>query len=668
MKLSYAVFSGLAFAACLSNGNVPTGAFKPSAATAKVGQVIQLDGTTSVDKNKNGLTYDWRFVSVPAGSSPGFSDPHSPAPLFAPDVEGAFVIGLVVTDGAASNSISQTVTAAGSCFKIPATATVPQGEKATLVTVDSSCSAAQATFQWQILNAPAGSTATVTGNTLDPNFIPDQPPAYTLGYAVKYGYGGFQTTQPIAVTVTSCAPTLTATISTLSAGSGDIGPLLTVVPACSRQIRSVDWTFSSNSPGFEGDTLPELISNGFLSVVILPPSAPGNVLAGATVVDDHGLNSALTMTVPYIDNPAPDGENVQFAMNGSTPAVAYVDFDEQAVAYAELQSDGTWLRQFVSPLGKVAPAAPTAISLAYQGSTPCIAYVSGEAVPLLYLVCRESSGSWPGAGLITYSGVVTGAKPTPGSLTLLAGATKLHLLYSDATGTPTGGLEYLAACTACDTQTCSVATTCSAAVTIADCSVTACSSVGKMVLAGNGAPRIVFISAAAPASNQLLLSTCPTPESESCSPSTAGVPITTTGDAGASTGTDFTLAVSAADTGIVTHIAYHDSGNYARYRTCTGANNCALTAAADFVNNGRTASDLNLSLDATGSPTLLYINDDDVLEQATRASGPPWTISTLPTFEDASSSLQMVPATAGGWQGVANESGTWKYFAINPFP
>ena len=64
-----------------------------------VGDVVYLDGTKSSDANGDLLTYDWSFVSRPAGSWTKLSDPSAMRTNFITDMAGNYVVSLVVYDG-----------------------------------------------------------------------------------------------------------------------------------------------------------------------------------------------------------------------------------------------------------------------------------------------------------------------------------------------------------------------------------------------------------------------------------------------------------------------------------------------------------------------------------------------------------------------------------------
>ncbi|HEV8395116.1 MAG TPA: PKD domain-containing protein [Vicinamibacterales bacterium] len=84
------------------------------------GSVATLSGAGSNDPDGDVLTYQWAFTSVPAGSAATLASASSMAPNFGPDVVGAYVVSLTVTDpSGASSTDSVTVNAF-----TPATVTV----------------------------------------------------------------------------------------------------------------------------------------------------------------------------------------------------------------------------------------------------------------------------------------------------------------------------------------------------------------------------------------------------------------------------------------------------------------------------------------------------------------------------------------------------------------
>ena len=86
-----------------------------AAQTVGVGDTVQLDGSGSSDVDGDTLTYAWSITSKPATSSAALSNSTIVNPTFVADVEGTYVMELVVNDGtvnSAPDSVTITATAA----------------------------------------------------------------------------------------------------------------------------------------------------------------------------------------------------------------------------------------------------------------------------------------------------------------------------------------------------------------------------------------------------------------------------------------------------------------------------------------------------------------------------------------------------------------------------
>jgi hypothetical protein len=80
--------------------------------TVNIGTTVTLDGSGSANPSGAGaLTYSWMFSSRPPGTNSVLTFDTSVTPSFVADVAGAYVIALTVSNGAADNTASVTVTA-----------------------------------------------------------------------------------------------------------------------------------------------------------------------------------------------------------------------------------------------------------------------------------------------------------------------------------------------------------------------------------------------------------------------------------------------------------------------------------------------------------------------------------------------------------------------------
>jgi hypothetical protein len=92
--------------------NLPPTADAGADQTVNVGDVVQLDGSSSSDPDGDPLSYSWSFISRPTGSAAVLSDPDIVNPTFVADVAGDYVLELTVEDGRGGTDSDQvTITA-----------------------------------------------------------------------------------------------------------------------------------------------------------------------------------------------------------------------------------------------------------------------------------------------------------------------------------------------------------------------------------------------------------------------------------------------------------------------------------------------------------------------------------------------------------------------------
>jgi hypothetical protein len=67
--------------------------------SVSVSQTVTLDGSGSSDADNDPLTYLWSMESAPLGSGATLSDPTAVTPGFVADLQGTYVVQLIVNDG-----------------------------------------------------------------------------------------------------------------------------------------------------------------------------------------------------------------------------------------------------------------------------------------------------------------------------------------------------------------------------------------------------------------------------------------------------------------------------------------------------------------------------------------------------------------------------------------
>ena len=154
--------------------------------------IVALNGTQSADADGDVLTYEWRIVSAPVGSVPVLSNTNAAQPDINIDSHGEYLLELIVNDGlvdSAPDTVKLTVE-----NRIPiADAGLDQSVYINdVIMLDASNSQDTdndpMTYTWSILNAPAGSNATLSDPTApQPTLQVDSHGSYTLQVIVNDG-------------------------------------------------------------------------------------------------------------------------------------------------------------------------------------------------------------------------------------------------------------------------------------------------------------------------------------------------------------------------------------------------------------------------------------------------------------------------------------------------
>jgi hypothetical protein len=196
----------------------------------KTNTLVTLNGSWSYDPDGNPITYSWSLTTAPEGSNATLSSSTAVNPTFTADVDGSYIVQLVVNDGTVDSAAdSVTITAATSNSAPVADAGTYQSVALdTLVTLDGSGSSDAdgdpLTYSWSFTTVPGGSNATLSSSTaVNPTFTADLDGYYVVHLIVNDG------------TVDSTADSVTITASRWTATS------ITDAPA-GRYYHTAVWT------------------------------------------------------------------------------------------------------------------------------------------------------------------------------------------------------------------------------------------------------------------------------------------------------------------------------------------------------------------------------------------------------------------------------------------
>ena len=158
-----------------------------------VGTLVQLNGSQSYDAAGLPITYQWSFVSKPAGSSATLTGPTTATPSFLADVAGNYSIQLVATDSLGTASSPAGLTVSFSDVAPVANAGLSQsavvGETVTLNGSGSTDTDGEPlTYQWSVVSVPSGSTAVISNPTAEiASFVPDVAGTFVVQLIVNDG-------------------------------------------------------------------------------------------------------------------------------------------------------------------------------------------------------------------------------------------------------------------------------------------------------------------------------------------------------------------------------------------------------------------------------------------------------------------------------------------------
>lgn len=183
-----------------SDNQVPT-ADCGADAWGDVNERLRFDGSASSDPDGTALDFLWSLASTPSGSSldsVGIYDRDSATPSIVPDVSGTYVLSLEVNDGTDTSAPCYASAHVASVDQHPiadAGATITTTPCESEVQLDGNRSydpeGAHLTYQWALLDAPAGSSVSADDlsdpTAADPTFTWDMPGTYTFTLQVHDG-------------------------------------------------------------------------------------------------------------------------------------------------------------------------------------------------------------------------------------------------------------------------------------------------------------------------------------------------------------------------------------------------------------------------------------------------------------------------------------------------
>src|SRR5712664_3443368 len=187
--------------------------------SVNTGAFVQLDASGSSDPQNRLITYQWTFASRPLGSQAQLIDPNSAKASFLADLPGEYVLKVTVSNSLRQNEATVKVTAGACGSRAPVVTNIstaterpsigsPVQLAAVVTDLDNGpgCNLNQTlSFQWTMLELPAGSRATLNSVTSQtPNFTPDVDGVYVARLVVTDSTGRSSAPRDFTVGVSNC--------------------------------------------------------------------------------------------------------------------------------------------------------------------------------------------------------------------------------------------------------------------------------------------------------------------------------------------------------------------------------------------------------------------------------------------------------------------------------
>jgi len=434
---------------------------------------VELDGSASSDADGDSLTYRWSFTSMPEGSAATLSEPAGSSPEFTPDINGNYIIELVVNDGTEDSALDS-VTIVLNIPNEPPTGDAGPDQNVTtgsLVTLDGSESTdlegGTLTFDWA-LSAPSGSGATLSDNAaVSPTFTADIDGAYTITLSVSDDAAQSAIDEVIVnATTTNAAPVAnagadqnvaTGSLVTLdaSASSDADGDILSYIWTLTNLPTSSAATLSDStrsSPQFTADlagiyeaTL--VVNDGsedstISTVMITAQTANSAPTANAGV--DQNITTTAAVTLNGSASSDADGDTLTYSWAlTTTPSGSSASIIDQTLVAPMFTADldGSYVAQLIVSDG-VASSAPDTVTVFAEtlNSAPIASAGTSQNVVTGDVVVLDGRGSSDADGdTLSYAWSFS-SRPS-GSLAVFDDATSVSPSFTaDLAGSYVAGL------------------------------------------------------------------------------------------------------------------------------------------------------------------------------------------------------------------------------------
>lgn len=238
----------LADAVVVSTSNSIPVAHAGSDQAAFVSSSVMLDGSQSSDADYDALSFHWSIVYKPVGSHANLSDPTIIQPLIGIDVQGIYIVQLIVNDGFSDSSADTVVISTENSRPIANAGEAKTTHIGEPFDLDGSLSTDAdsdiLSYQWAIISRPVGSTASLTQATSSsPKLITDKLGFYVLQLIV---YDGQLSSIPDTLLVEAIAPEVILNVSVAS-GNAPLDVYFSATPLGGKAPYQYTWDLNGDN-------------------------------------------------------------------------------------------------------------------------------------------------------------------------------------------------------------------------------------------------------------------------------------------------------------------------------------------------------------------------------------------------------------------------------------
>ena len=429
--------------------------------TTQVGKTVTLDGSGSSNPSGVGtLTYKWVFTSRPSASSAALSGSSGVLTSFVVDVPGTYVVTLTVSNGAAADSTTVTISTVNSppVANAGPNQTVAVGA---LVTLNGSGSSDvdgdPLTYFWSLIAEPAGSSAELSSaRNPSPTFVADKAGSYVAQLVVN---DGTVNSAPATVRITTAntppvanaGPNQTVTVGTLvqlnGSGSTDVdGDPLTFrwsfnsVPSGSTaslsSVSAVNPTFTADRAGTYVAQL--IVNDGTVD------SQPSTVTVTTSALQAPVANPGPNQTVVHgvivtLSGSGTDPQGLPLTLTWSLitrPPNSLATLSSISAPHPTFLADqpGTYVAQLIVSNGFL-NSQPATVVITTTNTPPVAVAGVNQGVAVGVMVFLDGSASWDADNdPLTYSWSLT-SRPASSTATLQGAVTRTPSFLADMPGT-----------------------------------------------------------------------------------------------------------------------------------------------------------------------------------------------------------------------------------------